>query len=385
MNLETNVSEELWRAIRTTYENKNYTGAIQDAVYFLSDRLREKSDLEGDGQSLVGEALGGENPRLKVTRLESETEWSIQRGTEFLLRGIYAAIRNPRSHEKHADSKQDADSIISFIDYLLRVIGASKAPFNISEFMERVLDPDFVETQEYGELLVDEIPRKKRLEVAFRTYREKEKVTTKQLRIVIRALLKKLSEEAAKEFFRVVTEELKSTTESSTIRAAIRSLPPEKWPEVGRIARIRIENKLFEEIKDGRYDSQRERCLSGSLGTWTQSITKYIERQNRLGHLLIRKLTSGNSAEQNYVFNYFFHDFRTLLDSPPKALQRVVLDGLQSGDKRFYDGVSGQLFWTEDDWWGDEIEKAMDNFQESEPEDEFSEESLMGGDDDLPF
>ena len=104
MNLETNIRESLWAAIQTNYENHNYTGAILDAMHFLSNLLRDKTGLEDDGVSLVGQALGGRNPKLKVNKLQSESDKNVQKGVEQILRGLYQAIRNPRSHEKYQGS-----------------------------------------------------------------------------------------------------------------------------------------------------------------------------------------------------------------------------------------------------------------------------------------
>jgi uncharacterized protein (TIGR02391 family) len=69
MNLETKLDPRLWDAIRETYETRNFTSAILDAMHFLSDLLRERTGLESDGAALVGEAFGGNSPKLKVKSL----------------------------------------------------------------------------------------------------------------------------------------------------------------------------------------------------------------------------------------------------------------------------------------------------------------------------
>ena len=69
MDLQTLIEPRIWGTIRSNYENQDYTGAILDATHFLSNLLREKADVEGDGVSLVGQALGGKTPRLKLTKL----------------------------------------------------------------------------------------------------------------------------------------------------------------------------------------------------------------------------------------------------------------------------------------------------------------------------
>ena len=155
MNIETRLDPRLWNAIQSTYNNRNFTAAILDAVYFLSDLIRDKTGLQSDGVSLVGQAFGGKSPQLKVNRLQTDSEKNIQAGLEQILRGLFQAIRNPRSHEKYTDKQEDADAIILFVNYLISVIDKSKTPFTKPEFLARVFDKNFVQNQRYAQLLVE--------------------------------------------------------------------------------------------------------------------------------------------------------------------------------------------------------------------------------------
>jgi len=89
LNLEPRLDHRLWAVIATSYESGNYTGAILDSIHFLGELIREKTGLEGDGVSLVGQAFGGQNPKLKVTKLQTESDGNVQKGVEQFLRGIY--------------------------------------------------------------------------------------------------------------------------------------------------------------------------------------------------------------------------------------------------------------------------------------------------------
>ena len=138
MNLEGKISERLWTEVKSNYEARNFTTAVLNSIYFLSDLIREKTGLETDGASLVGQAFGGKNPKLKINKLQTESEQNVQQGIEQVLRGVYQAFRNPRSHGKYTDNQEDADSIIVFIDYLVRVIDQSKSPFSLTDFIPRI-------------------------------------------------------------------------------------------------------------------------------------------------------------------------------------------------------------------------------------------------------
>ncbi|MDP2045063.1 MAG: TIGR02391 family protein, partial [Deltaproteobacteria bacterium] len=141
----------LWDAIRSSYENRNFTGSIQDSMYFLTSLIRERTGLEGDGAPLVGRAFGGRTPLLKVNKLQTESEKNVQQGVEQLLRGLYQAVRNPRSHDKYLDTEQDAIAIILFINYVIKIIDKSKSPFINEVFITRIFDIDFVSSDRYAD------------------------------------------------------------------------------------------------------------------------------------------------------------------------------------------------------------------------------------------
>ena len=104
MNLSSSIDERLWLSVRATYEATNYSGAILDSIYFLSDVIRDKSGLDSDGLQLVGAAFSGTNPIIKVNPLHTQSDQDEQKGVHFLLMGIYSAIRNPRSHGRQSDT-----------------------------------------------------------------------------------------------------------------------------------------------------------------------------------------------------------------------------------------------------------------------------------------
>lgn len=189
MNLQTKLDERLWDAIRSTYEASNYSAAILDAIHFLSELIRERSGLDGDGANLVGRAFGGKTPVLKVNTLNTESERNVQAGIEQLLRGIYQAVRNPRSHGANHDSEDDAVAIILFVNHMLKTIDLAKAPFSQQMFVKRILDPDFVPKKRYAELLVAELPPAKRLDVFHNVFDNLKDAKAGKLKVFFEVLL----------------------------------------------------------------------------------------------------------------------------------------------------------------------------------------------------
>lgn len=158
MELQKEISPELQAAIKVHYEAGLYSNAILDAMKVLTELIRTKSKLDGDGVTLVGQALGGNSPPIKISPMQKVSEIDEQKGFEQLIRGLYVGIRNPRTHENYNDKKKECNAIIIFINHLINVINSARSFFILDDFKKRIFDPLFVEKNEYAELLVAEIP-----------------------------------------------------------------------------------------------------------------------------------------------------------------------------------------------------------------------------------
>lgn len=377
MNLETKLDPRVWEAVRETYQARNFTSAILDAMHFLSDLLRERTGLESDGVPLVGEAFGGSSPKLKVNALQSESDRNVQKGVEQLLRGIYQAIRNPRSHGKIDDTEDDSQAIILFVNYLVKLVGQSKSPFSKTAFITRVFDPDFVASERYAELLVNEIPAKKRLEVFFDVYRSKSDGKGKSLKFFFKSLLDTLQDEEKQSVYQTVSEELQQTDDESTIRIIIQAFDPELWLQFDEAARLRTENKLIRSIKRGQYLPATDKCRLGSLGTWSTSLFEHFTLKREALWAIYNKLASPDRAEQDYVFKYLIPAIDSLTETAPKRFEGLLIKGLAAGDVRFFAAAKGWVFWDEEKW-SPEMKSALANFQEVEATPQLA-------DDDIPF
>jgi uncharacterized protein (TIGR02391 family) len=387
MNLETQIRPELWSAIRSSYELRSFTSAILDAVYYLSDLIREKSGLEADGVALVGQAFGGDRPKLRVNKMQNESERNVQRGIESILRGIYQAFRNPRSHEKYSDSESDAIALVVFINYLCTIIDESRTPFTRSDFLSRVFDPDFVHSERYAQLLAAEIPRRHRLDVFRDIWDAKETGNSSQLEVFLDSLIRLLDEVEINEICNEISDELKLTDSDQTIRFALLLLPADFWPRYDEAARIRIENKLLRDIVRGRCDTSR-RCFAGRLGTFSTRIAPYFVLKDRLIGILLQKLESQEVAEQAYVLLFFLNVFPDLMSQPSQRYINAMKVGLRSGRKLFCEYLtvqaeSGFLNEEQEQLWAKPFAQDIENFVENPDEEIIAGPAVT--EDDIPF
>jgi hypothetical protein len=258
---------------------------------------------------------------------------------EFLLRGIYSAIRNPRSHEKRSDSVDTADVIISFVDFLVGLIDKSKSPFDSEEIIGRIFDKHFAQTSKYADLLVCKIPQRKRLDILLQVFRRRTEGNGSSLSLFTQAVLAtlELSEQAV--FWEAVSEALESAQSDADYRSAVQIAEP-SWMSVSEIARIRTENRLIQSIEEGRYSDQTGRCLNGGLGTWARGIANHFVMQGELVSALIARMDSQDSSAREYVYKYFLALLHDLRPTPSAWLVMVLRRRLQEQDQAAYEALS---------------------------------------------
>ena len=338
MNLQTAISGPLWDAISSSYEAGNYSHAVLEALHHLTTVLRDKSGVDGDGAALVGQALGGDMPKLRVNALQSESERNVQKGIEQLLRGVYLAIRNPRSHEQLKDTQRDADAIIHFVDYILRILDASKEAFTLDNFLSSLSDPEFVESNRYAELLTAEIPVSRRADALGAVFQNRTAVNVRKLRHLISTLLSLLNEPQLAQYLATASDELRSATEDAGIRTALQMLTPELWPRVTEAARLRIENKLINDIRKGGIVGGK---TTGALGTWSNTFIKNFALRAEAADVLISKLEDPDGDIRHYVVKYFMSRFPEMLieEKEIRRATRAISAAVEGGDPNVREGV----------------------------------------------
>lgn len=109
----------------------NYFHAVLEAVKSVLDKLREKTGLTDDGNTLIDRALAGDPPMLAVNPLQSESEKSEQKGFANLVRGTVGMFRNPSAHAPRIRwqmTKEDAEDLLSLVSLMHRRLDAAHMP-----------------------------------------------------------------------------------------------------------------------------------------------------------------------------------------------------------------------------------------------------------------
>lgn len=376
MNIETQIDKRLWDAIKNSYSKKNYTHAINDTFYFLTKLIREKTGLDSDGVQLIGQSLGGNDPKLKLNRLISESDKNIQAGVESILRGLYQAIRNPRSHDPYNDDEFETISIILFINYIIGIIDKAKNRFDEKEFIEKVFDKSFVQNERYADLLVSEIPIKRRMDIFIEIYKLKAEGNYDTLELVFVSLFKVLSKDENESILKMISDDFKVIDDDHSISIILNVLNVEDWLKIEEISRLRIENKLVRSIEKGifSFSNQPE---DGWLGIHACNYFKYFSLTRELESAIWSILSSNNQYRMNYLFTFVFDEY-ILCNLITKEMTKYIKHRLDSGDSILYKGIG--LSWRlPDTEWYKSIKDSFENFKEKE------ETTPHFSEDDIPF
>lgn len=116
------IHPEVLKYCRAELLQDNYFHAVFEASKGLAQRIREASGTLGDGAALVDQVFSIDRPLLAFNELRTDTQRSEHRGFASLLKGCFAAVRNPLAHEPKVlwQGEDDAADYLSLISLLHR-------------------------------------------------------------------------------------------------------------------------------------------------------------------------------------------------------------------------------------------------------------------------
>jgi len=218
MDIKVEINEEMYQFIASNYEKDNYSAAIIDSIIYLFNLIRSLSGNDIDGPALVANAFENQpKPTLKFNRMETPSEIDENKGLILTLKGIYQGIRNPRSHAKYYDSKEECDMIIVMINYFVTKINATQNLLDIEKYSESIFDKLFAKNDKYAESFVDKIPDRDMSRTAIYIMKERSKGDPKNLQFFFKAIFKKAKPEQIREILEYISDELLKAQDDNDI------------------------------------------------------------------------------------------------------------------------------------------------------------------------
>ena len=389
------ISLSLRSVISRSWDNGDYSGAIREAFFYLSELIRDKGDCEGDGQQLITAAFGGVNPKIRINNLTSDSDRSEQEGFVLLMRGIYLTIRNPRSHAQTNDSSTAAYRFLVFMDWLLEIIQGSRGTYGQDEFIGAVMDPDFVNSEEYAQALLNRIPKRKRKDFLLSLYRNGQKLKTEILATIFHCYYKQATDQDTQGLVEVFSDELRSTRDDTVRKVIIYLLTPQMWRKLDRVAQMRTENKILASLSEGA-TSAEGKLKAGWMATWSGHLLPFFDSPSQVLRAVGFKVLSRNPDEIKYVGRFLTKDLWALFTAErveamkkrdddiffsPEEFPLDLLSQIREGKRVYYNLVASNRHVMPEHLWN-MFHEAMSSFSEKEiPETQ----NVSDFEDDIPF
>ncbi|GAK56935.1 hypothetical protein U27_03899 [Candidatus Vecturithrix granuli] len=100
----------------------HYQEAVLNSVKAIMQMIRERAELDLDGEQLVTNVFSVKNPKLVFDTINTKTGENIQGGFMMILQGLVRGVRNPTAHGFENITKSEAMQYLVFASLLANKI-----------------------------------------------------------------------------------------------------------------------------------------------------------------------------------------------------------------------------------------------------------------------
>lgn len=349
------IREDLYKAIKSHYEQGDYTEALRDAMFFIRDLLQEKSGLENkDNTELIEASLLGKNAAIKINKYETKSEVNFQEGVGFALKGLVMHLRNPISHDRIEYSEQDADAQILYINYLVNQIDKSSGRQLITDWMVYLHGSNFTSSKVFAQELIKELPKKQQYDLLVNIWRDRSSFEPHSINNFIDELVDKLSSQEKTSFINIMNTELINCSGDRELSMMFNFFAKHFYVNLKKIVKIHIEDIVKKGIENGICIDGKSKGNNAATATWAEDyINNFFTKEEIIKVIRKRFLSSQESSE--YI-RKFFSDYVDLEDPETlNDLKESIKQHLRWGDKYVYDIIEGyhcNYIWSDDPWEG---------------------------------
>lgn len=340
-------------AIKSHYNNKDYTEVVRDALLCMTTEIRRKSNLtDDDGVDLINKAFSEKNPLIKINKLATTTDKNKQSGIRDLSKGLIEYFRNPMSHSKQTYSKRVADAILVLLDdIILDEIIDSKSVNSTEDWFLEISNELFPNTERYAINLVSTIPENKRLDLSVMLYQNRDKLTKSKDKI-INELLKNLKSEEFKEYCEVIEKDLFGKINETQIISLLKFITEAIWTNFSELTKAKLEDLILEntrllEIND--YEDYIEGYIHSEEGTLLTNclhILDLFSNKMEIIDVLFEKYIDCNESTRNFITNNYIN---------------IMINDNININENFVDYIIKRLEYRNKPYWYDNIRKIIQN------------------------
>lgn len=111
------------------YRNGHLRESVLNSITAVFDLIRERTEINEDGDRLIGQALSVNDPKLVLSELKTDSGKNDQKGFMQIYKGAYQGIRNPKAHSlTHDLTEKRAAEYLVFASLLARRIEEAVVP-----------------------------------------------------------------------------------------------------------------------------------------------------------------------------------------------------------------------------------------------------------------
>ena len=340
-------------AIKSHYNNKDYTEVVRDALLCMATEIRKKSDLaDDDGVDLINKAFSEKNPLIKINKLSTTTEKNKLAGIRDLSKGLIEYFRNPMSHSKQTYSKRIADAILVLLDdVILDEIMDSRSINSIEDWFLEISNDLFPNTERYATNLVTTIPENKRLDLSVLLYQNRDKLTKSKDK-VINELLKNLKPEEFKEYCEVIEKDLFGKIDENQIISLLKFITEAIWTNFSELTKTKLEDLILENTKTLEivdYEDFNEGYIHYENGTILVNclhILNLFSNKMDIIDILFEKYIDCNEPTQIFITDNYIN---------------IMINDNVDIKESFVDYIIERLKYRNKPYWYDRIRKIIQN------------------------
>ena len=369
MNLKENIREDLYNAIVAHYEKEDYTESLRDALFLIKDILQEKSgNYDKDNTGIVDFCLLGKAPAIKLNKGETRTEIDFQQGIGFAVKGLYMHIRNPISHEKTIYTKEDADSILLYINYLLSQIDKSNGTNLIEDWMDFIMQPNFTSTKEYAEELIKELPVKKCYDLLVNIYREKTSIKANSINNFIAQIVLKLNSIERKAFIELLNNDLKACKPNYELSMFFHFFAEFFYDDLKKLVKLHIEDMILNGFDNAEYDMKTKETNNAvtCFLTWVAKFMNKFSNKKDIYKVIYENMVCGIDKKIAFINNYCSECVNLRDDAVRSILKKFIEEDLKLGYPLAYDFVMNYVGKNKDSKVYLDFKEAIEKYEKDE-------------------
>lgn len=358
MLIKDQIREDLYNAIKSHYEQGDYTESLRDAMFFVKDLLQEKSGFtDKDNTKLIESSLLGKNAAIKINKYETESEINFQEGIGYALKGLVMHLRNPISHERIEYSEQDADAQLLYINYLIAQIDKSEGRQLITDWMDYLKSDSFTSSKNFAQELIKLLPKKQQFDLLVNIWRNRSTFKLHSINCFINEIVNKLSSQEKNSFINIMNSELINCSGDYDLSMMFHFFAQYFYEGLKKIVKLHVEDIVKKGIEQGVCIGGKTRGEIAATATWANDFIDIFITKDDIIKTIRRRFLYREEAS-NYI-NKYFSKYVNLEDAEAfNELKDTIRIKLKSGCKYVYDIVKSyeiNYIFSGDSWEGSKI------------------------------